>query len=177
MSNIPKIFLLDTNVPITANREKELASLPADQVKCVENCVAVVKHIKNKGGLVLDSEDEIFEEYRRHLSLRGQPGVGDSFMKWLHDNRWNFPSENIVGITKIGESYTSFPDHPDLTKFDPSDKKFVAVANAHPDKPPILQATDSKWWGWQKALSECGIAVQFLCPDYAEKKYREKMER
>ena len=48
-------------------------------------------------------------------------------------------------------------------------------ANAHPDKPPILQATDSKWWGWKDALAEVGITVHFLCPDYVKAKYAEKM--
>ena len=47
--------------------------------------------------------------------------------------------------------------------FDKSDQKFIAVAHAHPDKPVILQSSDSKWWGWKDALSEVGIDVQFLC--------------
>lgn len=49
------------------------------------------------------------------------------------------------------------------------------VANAHRDKPPIIEATDSKWWGWKEALEECGITVEFLCPDEIEEVYRRKM--
>ncbi len=51
-----------------------------------------------------------------------------------------------------------------------SDRKFVAVANAHPDKPPIMHATDSKWWAWKDALKDVGITVHFLCPDYVKAK-------
>jgi hypothetical protein len=80
-----------------------------------------------------------------------------------------------VNITKNGDSYDEFPTHDGLDDFDKSDRKFVAVANAHADKPSILQATDSKWWGWKDALAEVGMAVHFLCPDYAEAKYAEKM--
>jgi hypothetical protein len=80
-----------------------------------------------------------------------------------------------VVITKVGDSYEEFPSHDGLNDFDRSDRKFVAVTNAHPDKPPILQATDSKWWGWKDALAEVGITAHFLCPEYAEDKYAEKM--
>lgn len=57
-----------------------------------------------------------------------------------------------------------------------SDRKFVAVVNAHKKKPPIYQATDSKWWGWNDALEEVGIHVEFLCPDYIKSKYKKKMD-
>ena len=62
-----------------------------------------------------------------------------------------------------GRMFASFPDDARLAKFDPSDRKFVAVAAAHPQKPPILQATDSKWLNWEKPLRRHGITVEFLC--------------
>lgn len=71
--------------------------------------------------------------------------------------------------------FVEFPDHEDLADVDPSDRKFVAVANAHRDKPPIIEATDSKWWGWKDALEECGITVEFVCLDQVEEVYRRKM--
>jgi hypothetical protein len=79
-----------------------------------------------------------------------------------------------VRITPKGESYEEFPDHPGLADFDPSDRKFVAAANAHPDRPPILQATDSKWWGWSEALEACGLSVVFLCPSTFGKSTRRR---
>ena len=116
-----------------------------------------------------------FFEYRQQLSMKGQPGVGDRFMKWVHDNRWSLPDSQRVTITRNGDTYEEFPTHDGLNDFDKSDRKFVAVANSHGDKPPILQAADSKWWGWKIALAEVGITVQFLCPEYVEAKYAEKM--
>lgn len=59
----------------------------------------------------------------------------------------------------------SFPDDPALAAFDPADRKFVAVAAVCPEKPPILQAADSKWWDWAKALKRHGLKVEFLCPE------------
>ena len=177
MNKLPKKCLIDTNVPKTANLARTPDTIPQNLTGCVLACIEAVEHVVKKSGLVIDAGDEIFDEYRNRLSMKGQPGVGDRFMKWVHDNRWQFPEADRVPITKNGDSYDQFPDHEGLNDFDPSDRKFVAVANAHPAKPPILQGTDSKWWGWKDALSEVGISVHFLCPDYIKGKYSKKMDR
>lgn len=173
--SLPNECLVDTNVPKTANlaiQPDPNSDVPLD---CIQKCVEAVKHVIKKGCLVIDAGGEIFEEYRKQLSMSGQPGVGDHFMKWVHDNRWSLHESQRVNITKNGDSYEEFPEHEKLNDFDISDRKFVAVTNAHENKPPILQATDSKWWGWKDALSEVGITVQFLCPEYAKDKYDKKM--
>lgn len=175
MAKLPKKYVVDTNVPKTANRTVDPAAIPDDLLDCVSTCVEIIEQVVNQGGLVIDSGDEIFDEYRQQLHMAGQPGVGDRFMKWVHDNRWNLPDTDRVMITKTGESYAEFPEHDGLVHFDRSDRKFVAVANAHPDQPPILQATDSKWWGWQGALQEVGVTVHFVCPAYVQAKYAEKI--
>lgn len=173
--NWPTKCVVDTNVPKTAN----LATQPDPDSDvpdtCVLACIEAVNHVIIRRGLVLDDGDDIFDEYRQQLSMRGQPGVGDAFMKWVHDHRHSLPSIQRVRITKDGDSYNEFPAHDNLINFDISDRKFVAVSNAHPDKPPIIQATDSKWWGWKDALTENDITVQFVCPEYVKNKYAEKM--
>ena len=176
--NLPKKCLVDTNVPLMANRALALDKIPKEELACVLACVHAVEHVINNACLVTDDKNEIFDEYRKKLDMKGQPGVGDQFMKWVHDNRWGSRGDRVT-ITKNDDSYNEFPnttEHPDLNGFDPSDRKFVAVANAHSEKPPILQATDSKWWGWQGALAEAEITVHFLCECYIKQKYKEKME-
>ena len=143
MNNPPNRCLVDTNVPKTANLSTspdESSEIPRD---CVNACVIAIEHVVNKGSLVIDDGDEIFNEYRGQLAMQGQPGIGDIFMKWVHDNSWNPDKVKRVSITPSNSSYEEFPEHDGLVDFDNSDRKFVAVANAHPDKPPILQATDS----------------------------------
>ncbi len=171
----PKLCVVDTNVAKTAN----LATQPDPESdvpdECVLVCIEAIEHVIKKKALVIDDGEKIFDEYRRQLAMRGQPGMGDAFMKWVHDNRWSLPDSQRVKITENGDSYDEFPEHDDLTDFDISDRKFVAVSNAHEDKPSILQATDSKWWGWKDALQDCGISVHFTCKGYIEKKYQEKM--
>ena len=173
--SLPKKCLVDTNVPKTAN----LAAQPDPDSDvsdaCVLACIEAVEHVIKKRSLIIDAGDEIYDEYRQQLSMKGQPGMGDAFMKWVSDHRYNPEYCDRVTITKNGDSYDEFPGHDGLNDFDKSDRKFVAVANAHANKPPILQATDSKWWGWKNALVEVGITVQFLCPEYVNAKYADKM--
>jgi hypothetical protein len=88
VSNLPKKCLVDTNVPIIANLSLDPAKIPPELVDCVYACVDAVQHVVKNGGLVIDAGGEIYTEYRQLLSLQGQPGVGDRFMKWVHDNRW-----------------------------------------------------------------------------------------
>ena len=142
---------------------------------CVLSCIIAIECVIKQGGLVIDSGDEIYNEYLHNLCLSGQKGIGNAFMKWVHDNRWRLPDSDRVTISKNGDSYKEFPDHEGLVNFDISDRKFVAVANAHPKKPPILQSTDCKWWGWKNALEDVGITVCFLCPEYVKDKYKKKI--
>lgn len=173
--SLPKKCLVDTNVPINANLAYDPNGIPEDLVACVQSCVDAIEHVMKNGEFVIDSGDEIYGEYLNKLCLSGRKGVGNAFMKWVHDKRWTLPDVDRVAITGDGESYAEFPVHDGLVKFDISDRKFVAAANAHPAKPPILQATDSKWWGWKEALMEVGITVQFICREYVETKHAEKM--
>jgi hypothetical protein len=175
MSGLSKKCLIDTNVPKTANLAQNPAQIPDELVGCVQACVDAVDHVMNKGKLVLDSGDEIYHEYLSNLCLSGRKGFGNAFMKWVHDHQWDSQKVDHVTITKNGDSYDQFPDHDGLVEFDNSDRKFIAVSNAHSDKPPVLQATDSKWWGWKDPLAAVGIVVHFLCPDYAKAKYAQKM--
>ncbi|MFA0888190.1 MAG: hypothetical protein ACC613_03720 [Synergistales bacterium] len=174
MNSLPRKCVIDTNVPITANLSSNPKAITSDLADCVMACIEAVEHVLETKGLIIDAGDEIFDEYRRHLSMKGEPGIGDRFLKWVHDNRWNLPDKDRVCITKNGETYREFPDHPGLIQFDISDRKFVAVSNAHPNKPPIVQATDCKWWGWKQFLEEVGIKVIFLCPGYVKVKHAAK---
>lgn len=171
---LPKKCIVDTNVPKTANLSIAPATIPDELVDCVSCCIQIIEHVVKNGGLVLDADDEIFDDYRKQLSLRGQPGIGDLFVKWVHDHHWKFPEQDRVSITKRADTYVEFPQHHGWKEFDPSDLKFVAVANAHEQKPPIQQATDSKWWGWKEALAEVGITVTFLCEAYIVVKCHDK---
>jgi len=173
MSKLPRPCLVDTNVAVVANGKSDQAD---DSL--TEACIDALLDVTRRGGLVLDDGDRIFEEYRKNLSLSGQPGTGDVFMRWVHDNRYSAAWCELRTITCLDgaeQTFREFPASPALADFDPSDRKFVAVANAGRKKHPILQAVDFKWWRWKDALANAGIKVVFLDEAAAEAGYKKHM--
>lgn len=153
--------VVDTNVPVVANGKSEQAS-----PECVKNCAVRIKQLTTNGKLILDDKWLIIKEYMAHLKSSGQPGIGYAFLKWVLTNYRNSNFCEMVTITPKNSSETDFeefPCDPALENFDPADKKFVAVALAHPDKPPILQAVDTEWWQMKEPLYVAGVTIDFLC--------------
>lgn len=162
--------VIDTNVLLVANGD------PSHSSSCTPACGRRLVEIQKSGRVVLDYGHEILNEYAKKQTGTGQPGLGFQFWKWLLNTKSNVDHCDYVTITKTDtKGYEEFPDHQGLAEFDPSDRKFVAATLAHGDFPPILQTSDSKWVGWQAALGECGITVEFLCPAEIKAKFRKKM--
>lgn len=167
------MVVIDTNVPIAASERSPQAS-----AECILACqAAILEVLQDRRRLALDDGGRIIQEYRQNLSPSGQPALGDQFLKWVFTNWANAERCELVPITARDEAagdFEEFPGVPGLEAFDPADRKFVAVSNAHAEKPPILQALDSKWWGWKEALSSAGITVEFLCPSEVKETYERK---
>ena len=45
------------------------------------------------------------------------------------------------------------------------DTNVPTVALTHPQKPPILNATDTDWWHYHLVLAPHRVQIEFLCPD------------
>jgi hypothetical protein len=153
--------VMDTNIGVVANRRA-----PHAGIECVSSCVGALVEIRERHHVLLDDRGLILDEYRRHLSPSGQPGPGDALFKWLWDNQWNPEHCRQMPVTPVSEQrgFEEFPEDPDLAAFDPSDRKFVAVALASGEQPEILNASDTDWWHHREALSRHGVEVRFLCP-------------
>jgi hypothetical protein len=153
--------VMDTNVAVVANGKAPQAGDP-----CVENCITTLIDVRDSHRVFLDEQGLILDEYRRRLSPSGQPGPGDAFFKWLWDNQGHLDHCRQISITPIkGGNFEEFPDDPDLARFDPADRKFVAVAIASGEQPPILNASDTDWWAHRASLNRHGIEIRFLCPE------------
>jgi len=170
---VPLRCVVDTNVATTANG----ANQGAPQA-CVVNSAKALQAVMGSGHVFLDQAGKIVREYRANLGASGQPGPGDAFLKWLLTHEWNDARCTRVPITpkpEDPEDYVELPTPSDGTVYDRSDRKFLAVSAAHEEHPPILQAFDSKCWGWQLALAKIGVSIHFVCPAEIEAKYHEKM--
>lgn len=151
--------IIDTNVLLVANGQHADVS-----PKCVSECIQHLSIIKNGGITVIDDAHHVLSEYLHKTNPNLSKGVGDVFLKWLLRNAGNPAHVEQVSITgDLADGFVEFPDAALQEKFDASDRKFVAVANAHPDKPPIWQAVDCKWLDWWQELRERDISVKFLC--------------
>ncbi len=153
--------IVDTNVAIVANKRAEQAS-----PECIAACASRLEQLMDSGRIAIDDKFLIIKEYRTHLRTEGQPGVGDRFLRWVLLNRTN--SERCDQITIMptdDNSFREFPSDDRLKTFDRADRKWIAVCAAHPEHPPILQATDSKWLLFEKTFADNNIRIEFACPD------------
>ena len=149
--------VIDTNVLIVANEKSAQASIDC-QLACIE---LIAK--RTDLTFILDKEGLIMNEYEKHCSYQGAPGVGDMFFKYLYDNQYvPTSSVNLVTITPINDETRSFDELP-ANNLDPSDRKLLAtalVANAE-----VVNATDSDWAEQQNLMLQLNITVRQLCPD------------
>jgi hypothetical protein len=154
-------YVVDTNVAVVANRNSPQAGPP-----CVLACVNMLEQVVLQGRVLLDDQSRILNEYMRNLSMSGQPGFGDAFLKWVWQNQANTDVCEKVVIhprSDSGEDYQEFPDDPALSRFDRSDRKFVAVAVASNLNPETLNAVDRDWWDFRVPLESHGLRIRFLC--------------
>jgi hypothetical protein len=161
--------VIDTNVLLVANGSHADVS-NACRVECISRLQA-----QQHGVTVIDDKGLILREYHNKTQPNQPKGVGDVFLKWLLRNQRNTKYVQQVSITEqAGNTFAEFPCIALQAIFDPPDRKFAAVANAHPQKPVIWQAADCKWLDWWKELSKSGIKVEFLCADDVCRFYKNK---
>ncbi|UYK81416.1 hypothetical protein NG829_03620 [Xanthomonas sacchari] len=162
--------VVDTNVLLVAEGKHSDVS-----EECVLSCVARLQKIMREEVVVVDDDYRVIEEYHKKLDTKRGKGVGTVFLKWLLQRQSNANHVIRVSITEHAQDrYVEFPVAHIEEEFDPPDRKFPAVSNAHPSKPKILQASDCKWLRWWPDLQAAGVYVDFLCPDDVCRFYKKK---
>lgn len=152
--------VVDTNVLLVAEGRHEDAS-----EECVLACIDRLRKIMRDDTVVVDDGYRVLGEYQNKLNANRGKGAGTAFLKWLLQRLANERHVAQVGITEYAsDRYREFPVPHLEPAFDPPDRRFPAVSNAHPAKPPVLQAVDCKWLDWWPALHAAGMRVEFLCP-------------
>jgi hypothetical protein len=142
-----KPVVVDTNVVLVANRAH--ADVSPD---CVIECIDRLQAPMRTGKVVIDDAYRVLKEYQHRTSP----------MKNSANTR------HVGQVALTGQSpdvFAEFPDAALQASVDPSDRKFLATAVAHPARPTARQAADSKWLDWWQPLKAAGVTVEFLCPD------------
>lgn len=157
-------IVIDTNVAISANG-RDTHACGKCQIECIEYIEAATSP-KSKKIIVLDDQDLIIGEYKKHLNHRGQPGMGDAFYKYLHDHMYGGDKILLVRINENGDDDTGFDELPE-NSIDPSDRKLLAAAKVA--AADIINALDTDWHEKRDFLSAFSVNVVQLCPEHGTK--------
>jgi hypothetical protein len=154
--------VVDTNVLAVAEGLYDGAS-----DECVAACSRLARQIQEGKILVaVDSEQSgevVLREYLDALNDKRQAGVGSKLAVRLWRMRHDSNVCRKVDITTVPDT-SSYEEVPaDLRDFDTDDHKWIAVASADDENPPIYQAHDREWWERREDFVRNGIDVQFLC--------------
>ncbi len=170
MASLVAEVVIDTNVLLVAEgRHEEVSD------DCVLACVQRLAEIMAGATVVIDDGYRVLGEYQHKLDAGRGKGAGAVFLKWLVQNQANARRVTRVTLRETApDRFAEFPVASLEDAFDPSDRKFPAVSGAHPARPPILQAVDSKWLRWWPELAGAGIEVEFLCPCDIRRFFRNK---
>ena len=159
-------FVVDTNVAIVANGRKTSAD-----AHCQLTCVRTLRSVAAGEVVAVDDQGAIVKEYARHLNHSGMPGAGDAFFKYVFNNQYQGDRVLRVPVMPSEDDRRGFDILPE-NAFDPSDRKFLAVAVVA--CATVLNATDSDWHEQASLTQELGVEVCQLCPQYASKQVRHR---
>ena len=123
------------------------------------------------GDFELAYENLMDSIYGRWLRASGMPGTGDMFYKHVLNFQYRPDRVRMVAVTPSKDPGRGFEELPENT-FDPSDRKFLAVAVVA--KAVVLNATDSDWCDHEALMDRLGVEVSQLCPQHASKARRER---
>ena len=166
--------IIDTNVPLTAAGLNSNASK-----RCQLSCVSILEAVLS--GLVtvvIDSEGECLREYNRRIYPDFKGSLAEQFM--LYMLQYHTVARRVRSLDlerdKTGE-YSDYPDNDDTwttdvnrcERFDPDDKKWVALAvrfkkDTGADA-PIVNAADRCWLAFEPHLESVDVKLEVLCRD------------
>ena len=92
--------------------------------------------------------------------------MGDAFFRYVFDQQHQGGRVQRVVVTPSDDTLKGFEELPENT-FDPSDRKFLAVAVVA--DAAVLNATDSDWEEQAALMEQLGVEVDQLCPQHASK--------
>lgn len=156
------VKIIDTNVAVVANGNTD----HVDSL-CQLSCIETLEDIISNEKIALDKQGFILGEYKKRLSFKGQPKLGDMFFKFAHDNQANSDKVVTADLREHDDrGFHEFPEDDDLKAFDADDRMFVALSLALEEPSEIINASDTDWRDFYKELTRSGIKIRFICPQH-----------
>lgn len=152
--------VVDTNVAIVANGRPDSKDPRPPSVSCRIAAVTFLSELVRNGRVLLDVEGAIQAEYRNHLNPSGAPGVGDRFYQEVLHSAPKLV-ERVSLLKRLDGEYEDLPQALIDVGFDPSDRKFAALARK--ENVSVFNASDSDWVEHSITLTAEGIQVNNLC--------------
>jgi hypothetical protein len=152
--------VVDTNVAIVANGRPDLEDSRPPSISCRIAAVTFLTELVKNGRVLVDVDGAIQAEYRNKLNPSGAPGVGDRFYQEVLHSAPKLVERIALPKRHDGE-YEDLPRAVIDAGFDPSDRKFAALA--HKEGVPMYNATDSDWVKHANTLANAGVKVENLC--------------
>ena len=154
-------IVIDANVWVLADRITSInAEIPAVEADCIQACYRWIQEFLASGDrLVVDRSYRIFREYRNNISKGGLAEQELNRLESILMERLVF-----VDIEFDRDGHAIVPA--EVMIQDESDRKFIAVAIALEPYAPIYNATETDWAEEQERLSQFGLSIHELCPDY-----------
>lgn len=157
--------IIDTNVPLVAAEKHERA-----EAICRRTCEIYVKQVLNgKICVVIDDNRAAYTEYRNNMYPDPNPssGLASNFLMHVIQNYGNDKRVLRIPLVQRNGEYVEWPQDPALTNFDPSDRKWVALARAFNQQTgqtaPITYAIERDWDDYRDALTRHGVELDHLC--------------
>ena len=156
--------VVDTNVWVMP----EARDTEPSRVECAEVCRQWLSELRTSNrSLVVDEQWAIMREYRDNIP---KSGFADRLLRELQKQAGRII---WVAIQFESDGQTAIlPSALGLQNFDPSDRKFVAVALARDPHSPIYNAADPDWRQHTRLILAAGLTVVELCPNAL--KYNER---
>ncbi len=175
-----KIF--DTNVPLTAAGMNSEAS-----EHCEVDCGEVISQImKGEIIVIVDEDERAISEYRNNMYPDPRGTRTGQFLMYVLLNRHRPSRVHTLSIEMDEQgNYRDYPDNdetwtsavPRCERFDPDDKKWVALAIRFKKdtngEAPIVNAADRCWLAFESHLESAGVKLEILCRDERERNRNE----
>ena len=154
-------IVVDTNVWASAGKPISEASSLVD-IDCIESCADWINEFLDSDlKILVDLDGRVIEEYQTYILPGRYP---ESALNRLYTELWSKLEVKEIGFDESGHAL--LPE--EISFHDLADRKFIALAITCIPFAPIHNSVDTDWAKEKTRLSEYGLVIRELCPDYIE---------